>query len=92
MALLDEVKKALRLKNDIFNDEIESLIAEAKKDMQNSGIINIDEKDSAVRSCIKTYCKANFGLDNKDSEKYAASYRMQVDKLSLCGEYNVKLV
>ena len=54
-----------------------------------SGITNIKEEDPLIRQAIKTYCKANFGLDNKDSEKYQSSYDMLKQHLSLCGDYNV---
>ena len=51
---------------------------------------NLNEEDPLIIQAIKTYCKANFGLDNKDSEKYQKSYDLLKQSLSLCGDYNVE--
>lgn len=88
--MLEKIKQSLRIKNNAFNDEIIDLINACKKDLETAGVKNIDEEDSLIIQAVKTYCKANYGLDNKDSEKYQASYEMQKQKLSLCGDYNVE--
>lgn len=88
--MLEKIKQSLRIKNNAFNDEIMDLINACKKDLETAGVKNIDEEDSLIIQAVKTYCKANYGLDNKDSEKYQASYEMQKQKLSLCGDYNVE--
>lgn len=93
--MLEKVKLALRIKNNKFDDEIEELIEAAKVDLKISGIIKIVDAntstvtDPLITQAIKIYCKANFGLDNKDSEKYQASYESLKEHLSLCGDYNV---
>ena len=88
--MLEKIKQSLRIKNNAFNDEIMDLINACKKDLETAGVKNIDEEDSLIIQAVKTYCKANYGLDNKDSEKYQESYEMQKQKLSLCGDYNVE--
>lgn len=88
--MLEKIKQSLRIKNNAFNGEIMDLINACKKDLETAGVKNIDEEDSLIIQAVKTYCKANYGLDNKDSEKYQASYEMQKQKLSLCGDYNVE--
>ena len=88
--MLEKIKQSLRIKNNAFNDEIMDLINACKKDLETAGVKNIDEEDSLIIQAVKPYCKANYGLDNKDSEKYQASYEMQKQKLSLCGDYNVE--
>ena len=88
--MLEKIKQSLRIKNNAFNDEIMDVINACKKDLETAGVKNIDEEDSLIIQAVKTYCKANYGLDNKDSEKYQASYEMQKQKLSLCGDYNVE--
>lgn len=88
--MLEKIKQSLRIKNNAFNDEIMDLINACKKDLETAGVKNIDEEDSLIIQAVKTYCKANYGLDNKDSEKYQASYEIQKQKLSLCGDYNVE--
>ncbi|EGS9998291.1 DNA-packaging protein [Clostridium perfringens] len=86
--MLEKVKLSLRIKSDAFNIEILEMIEAAKLDLSISGIKKIEEDDPLIQQAIKTYCKANFGLDNKDSEKYQKSYNMLKEHLSLCGDYN----
>ncbi len=87
--MLEKVKLSLRIKSDAFNTEISEMIEAAKLDLSISGVKKINEDDPLIQQAIKTYCKANFGLDNKDSEKYQKSYNMLKEHLSLCGDYNV---
>lgn len=87
--MLASIKLALRIKSSAFDEEIIELIESSKIDLQVSGITKIKEDDPLIRQAIKTYCKANFGLDNKDSEKYQSSYESLKQHLSLCGDYNV---
>lgn len=88
--MLDKVKKVLRIKSDKLNDEILDLIEACKIDLSISGVKKIDETDALVIQAIKLYCKANFGLDNNDSEKYQKSYDMLKNSMALCGDYNVE--
>lgn len=87
--MLESIKLALRIKSSAFDTEIADLIESAKVDLKISGIVKVDEIDPLIQQAIKTYCKANFGLDNKDSDKYQASYDSLKQHLSLCGDYNV---
>ena len=87
--MLEKMKLALRIKSSAFDLEILDLINAAKLDLRLSGIIKFEEEDPLILQAVKTYCKANFGLDNKDSEKYQASYESLKQHLSLCGDYNV---
>lgn len=87
--MLEKVKLSLRIKSDAFNVEILEMIEAAKLDLSISGIKKINEDDPLIQQAIKTYCKSNFGLDNKDSEKYQKSYNMLKEHLALCGDYNV---
>lgn len=86
--MLNKVKLALRINKNNFDEELNDLIEEAKLDLITTGVIVIDDKDHLIQKAIKTYCKANFGLDNKDSEKYQDSYESIKNKLALCGDYN----
>lgn len=88
--MLDKVKKILRIKSDKLDDEILDLIEACKIDLSISGVKKIDETDALVIQAIKLYCKANFGLDNNDSEKYIKSYDMLKNSMALCGDYNVE--
>lgn len=87
--ILEKLKLALRIKTNKFDEEITDLIYSAKIDLQISGVAKIDYEDALIVQAIKTYCKANFGLDNKDSEKYQKAYESLKNHLALCGDYNV---
>ena len=88
--MLEKVKLALRIKSNKLDEEITDLIEACKIDLSLSGVKRIKDTDSLIQQAIKLYCKANFGLDNKDSEKYQKSYEMLKISLSLCGDYNVE--
>ena len=87
--MLDKVKVSLRISknNTAYDDEIKGLIRTCKKELEMSGIVSfrINEADSLIAQAIIYYCKANFGYDNPDSEKYFKSYE-DLKKL-LCLNY-----
>lgn len=88
--MIEKVKVALRIKsqNVQISDEIKDLIEAAKIDLSISGVRVVEETDPIIQRAIILYCKANFGLDNKESEKYQKSYDLLKQSLSLCGDYN----
>lgn len=88
----EPIRNALRIKSTVFDDEIKDLIAACKLDLSISGIKVIDDADPLIKQAVKTYVKANFGLDNKDGEKYMESYEAIKRHLALCGDYNVEPV
>lgn len=87
--MLVAIRNALRIKNTVFDEEITDLINACKLDLSISGIKIIDDADPLIKQAVKTYVKANFGLDNKDGEKYMESYEAIKRHLALCGDYNV---
>lgn len=88
--MLEKVKLALRIKSNMLDVEINDLIESCKIDLSISGVKVINETDPLIQRAIIIYCKANFGLDNKDSEKYQKSYDLLKQSLGLCGDYNVE--
>ena len=72
--MLEKVKLALRIKSNILDLEIDDLIEACKIDLSISGVKRIEESDPIINRAIILYCKANFGLENKQSEKYQNSY------------------
>lgn len=88
--LLDDVKLAIRMSNTAYDTDIMDLIEEAKADMVLAGIVEsaIVETDPLIKRAIKTYCKANFGLNNPDSLKLQQSYEALRNHLSMSIEYN----
>ena len=88
MTTLEEVKTALRLTSNAFDEsELLPLIESCKLDLSISGVKIISEDDALIRQAIKLYCKANFG-NNEDSVKFQAAYDKLKDSLALCGDYN----
>lgn len=88
--MLEDVKKALRVTTEHFDEEIEGLINAAKEDLQYSGGINIDNKDNRplIKRAIITYCKAYFGYDNPEADRFQESYIMIKQHLALFGDYD----
>jgi len=92
MTMLNSVKMALRISHDELNDEIVDLIEAARADLALSGVLadkTKDDNDPLIKRAVITYCKAHFGLENEDSEKYQRSYDMIKKHLSLSGDYGV---
>lgn len=87
--MLEKVKLVLRIKSNKLDGEIADLIEACKIDLSIGGVRNINDDDPIIQRAIIVYCKANFGFDNKDSEKYQKSYDLLKQSLSLCGDYNV---
>ena len=87
--MLEKIKLALRIKTNKLDEEIQDLIEACKIDLSISGVKKINETDPIIIRAITLYCKANFGLDNKDSEKYNNSYELLKMSLKMCGDYNV---
>jgi len=89
MALLDDVKVALRISdtNTSFNTEINDLISAAKRDLLVAGIKVTDETDALIKRAIVTYCKAYFGYDNPDADRLIRAYQMLKMHLMLSSEY-----
>lgn len=82
MALIDQVKKRLRIKHNSLNDDIQANIDAAKKEMIRNGILEAkanDETDPLIVQAVKTYCQANFTDNTSDMEKYFASWQYQLD-------------
>lgn len=81
--------------DEIINAEITSLINSCRKDLMRNGITSEkanSEEDSLVESAILLYLKAEFGLDNKNYERYRSSYETLRNELSLTDEYVSEVV
>jgi len=95
--MLDEVKKALRISllNTAYDDEVTGLIAAAQAELVLAGVTKIkvnDTTDPLIKRAVVVYCKANFGWDNPDSEKFKNSFEMLKMSLSLAGDYNCSVM
>lgn len=73
-----------------FDDEIADLIDAARSTMRAGGISDEkveDDEDGRIRVAIKTFVLANFGADNPDAERFAASFEEQVKQMKCTEEY-----
>ena len=94
MAILDDVKVALRIAatNTAFDGEVGDLIDAATDDLVLAGIISNDNTDPLIKRAIITYCKAHYGYDNPDAERFLQSYLMLKMHLSLSVDYTEAVV
>lgn len=89
---LVKAKGVLRITtNDtVINSEIETLIRACQRDLIRNGItpsLVYDLKDSLIEMAVLTYLKAEFGLDNKNYDKFRSSYEQLRADLSLTDDY-----
>ena len=87
--MLDSVKMALRISNIAYDTEIQDIIDIAKADLKLCGLIEtkIVDTDVLIKRAIVTYCKANFGLHNMDTEKLQRSYEAIRNHLAMSIDY-----
>lgn len=89
MSILTDVKNALRVSSKFPEDEVNDLIEAGKLDLRLAGVYFKDEDvDPLIKRAIITYCKANFGYDNPDADRFQKSYTMLKQHLSLAGDYH----
>ena len=89
---LVKAKGVLRITtNDtVINSEIETLISACQRDLIRNGItpsLVYDLEDSLIEMAVLTYLKAEFGLDNKNYDKFRSSYEQLRADLSLTDDY-----
>jgi len=94
MAILDDVKVALRIaaSNTAFDGEVDDLIDAAKNDLELAGITKVNDTDALIKRAINTYCKAHYGYDNPDAERFLQAYLMLKMHLSLSVDYTEAVV
>lgn len=85
MAMLESVKKAMRITSDAFDDELQLLIDAALLDMKLAGIIT-DSQDALITRAVITYCRCNFGTP-EDYDRLKASYDEQKKQLWMATGY-----
>lgn len=85
--LLDACRAALRIPafvND-YDEEISDVIEAARAELVAGGVADAkahDDSDGRVRLAIKVYVKANFGMDNPDSERFMKSFNAMLTSMS----------
>ena len=83
--MIEKIRKELRINNQEFDEEITDLIMACKTDLKISGVSSsrISDSDPLIIQAVKTYCKAHFGYDNPDSEKFKESYELLKKHLAI---------
>ena len=84
--MINQVKRALRITTDVFDDEIGDMIDAAIADMGIAGVTNDNIGDPRVRQAVITYCKCHFGQPD-DYDRLKASYDEQKAQLSMATGY-----
>lgn len=90
MALLNDVKDALRVNGNTLDTEIQDIIDAAKADLLLSGVHpqRINDSDPLIKRAIIVYCKANFGYEDPVmAERFQKSYDSLKYHLTLSAEY-----
>lgn len=89
MALIDDVKMALRVTTTAYDSELNDLIESAKIDLGIAGVILPEGETEIINTAIKTYCKMNFGTPNPANwEILKKSYDEQKAQLSTSSEFS----
>ena len=85
--ILDDVKLALRLTTDAYNEQLNLLISAAEGDLGISGLPEGDYSDDPlVKQAVITYCIVHFGSPS-DYDRLKASYDEQKAQLQMATGY-----
>ena len=87
---LDDIRKILRISSTSTDGEIRDLIHAARNDLILGGVKLAKVRsmsDSLIKRAVSTYVKAEYGLDNPDSEKYRAAFTDLKQRLLFSDEY-----
>ena len=87
--LLGDIKDALRVSGNDLDIEVADLVDAAKADLQLSGVHpdKIVDPDPLIKRAVIVYAKAHFGWDNPEADRFAKSYDMLKQHLTLSTEY-----
>ena len=92
--MLDHVKIALRVKTNMFDDEIQGYIDDCLLELAGFGIYHKEEHlkmgvyDKQIQNAVVFYCKWKFG-NNPDAERWEAIYHDKVTKLQCMTGYGL---
>lgn len=88
MAILADIKTNLRVSGTANDTEIQALIDACKLDLSEAGVLTVSDTDKLTAMAIQLYCKAHFGYDNPESERFMERYINLRNHLSVCLDYN----
>lgn len=88
MAILDEVKNALRVTHNASDSEIQRLINSAKTDLGIAGVELPEDLDDICTTAIVAYCKFSFGnMEPSDADRWKRIYDESKAQLVTCTGY-----
>lgn len=90
--MLDDIKIVLRFSNNALDEDILDSIDAARQDLILSGISVTkakDDTDPLIKRAIKTYCKAEYAVDEKEAKRHSLSYDLLKNHLSMAGDYTM---
>ena len=92
--MLDKIKLILKIDDNIQDMDIQETIEAAEADLQLCGVdkSRIVDTNPLILRAIKTYCKAEYSTDEKESTRYMNSYFMLRNHLSMSIDYNTDVV
>lgn len=90
--MLGKVKGALRIDGTDHDEELEGSILTAKALLREVGILEsrLVPTDDIARMAIIQYCKATFGTDPKDSDKFMFLFEEMKRFMALTQSYTVE--
>lgn len=83
---LDDVKLALRLTTQAYDNELTDLINAALLDLGVAGVTEDDQTNALIKRAIVTYCKVHFGSPT-DFDRLKAAYDEQKAQLGMATDY-----
>lgn len=88
-------RAALRIPDDctLYDEEIADLVSAARSALVAGGVSKAkaeSDDDASVRVAIKTYVKANFGMDNPDAERLMRSFAEMLCRMAGSTEHGVE--
>ncbi len=86
MAMLDDVKLALRLTTNAYDSELTNLIAQGLADLGVAGVTEDSTDDPLVKGAVITFCKIHFGSP-QDFDRLKKSYDEQKAQMATCTGY-----
>lgn len=89
MDILTEVKMALRVTTDSYNDELTALIEAAKIDLYQANVGSVDYDDPIIRRGIILYCRLYFGSPS-DFDRLKRAYDELKMQLGMATGYMVE--
>lgn len=87
MAMLDDVRSALRITSNAFDNELEMYISACKLDLKGSGLKSIEETDNLTKVAIIKYVRAEMNYQG-NADKWREAYKEQKIAMGLNGDYN----